>query len=79
MVWSFLKFEDRSIEQCKELKMSLFRLIPHFVQMRHKCKLVNFRSVVNKKSSFKDTLQSIQCQDARSKTNKKNINKKHLV
>jgi len=36
MVWSFLKFKDRSIEWCKELKMSLFRLIPHFVQMRHK-------------------------------------------
>jgi len=35
MVWSFLKFIDRSIERCKELKMSLFRLIPHFVQMRH--------------------------------------------
>ena len=37
MVWSFLKYRDWSIERFKELKMSLLRLIPHFVQMRHIC------------------------------------------
>jgi len=33
-VCRFLKFKVMSIERYKELKMSLLRVIPHFVQMR---------------------------------------------